>query len=224
MQNSVILITTGTLSGARSPQRTASVLYGAALSRVGLTGVLYTGGDPAMLAQTFDGLLLSGGGDLSPALYNCPTVYRETVCDTHRDIEELALIRAFCSNAKPILGICRGIQALNIFFGGTLLQHIPGHSNTSHFVRTVSGTCTASLTGRFFKTNSYHHQAIDRLGQNLYAAAYSNDGIVEAVEHRSLPILGVQWHPERMIAGLCSDTPADHTALFTYFTQRIQKT
>lgn len=224
MQKSVILITTGIESGMRSPQRTASVLYGAALSRVGLTGVLYTGGDPSVLAQVFDGLLLSGGGDLSPALYDAPAIYRETTYNTYRDTEELALIRAFCANAKPILGICRGIQALNVFFGGTLLQDMTGHQNTSHLVHTVPRTHISALLGTLFKTNSYHHQAIDRLGQNLYASAYSKDGIVEAVEHCSLPILGVQWHPERMISGLCSDTPTDHTALFTYFTQRIQKT
>ena len=225
MQNSVILITTGTISGTRSAQRTASVLYGAALSHVGLTGVLYTGGDPAVLAQMFDWLLLSVGWDLSPALYGCPTLYKETSCDIDRDFEELALIRAFCTNQKPILGICRGIQAINVFFGGTLFQDILGHRNTSHLVGTVPGTYTASLTGNFFKTNSYHHQAIDQLGQDLDAAAYSkDDGIVEAIEHRTLPILGVQWHPERMISGLCSDTPADHTGLFAYFTQRIHKT
>lgn len=224
MQKSVILITTGIESGARSPQRTASVLYGAALSRVGLTGALYTGGNPSVLAQAFDGLLLSGGGDLSPALYGAPAIYQETTYNTYRDTEELALIRAFCANAKPILGICRGIQALNVFFGGTLLQDMTGHRDTSHFVRTVPNTHTASLLGKRFQTNSYHHQAIDELGQNLYAAAYSRDGMIEAVEHCSLPILGVQWHPERMIAGLCSDMPTDHTALFTYFTQRIQKT
>lgn len=224
MQNPVILITTGTLSGARSPQRTASVLYGAALSRVGLIGVLYTGGDPTVLAQRFDGLLLSGGGDLSPMLYGCPVCYQETVYDSARDIEELALIRAFCASKKPVLGICRGIQAINVFFGGTLLQDISGHSSTSHLVSTVPGTALAALAGAFFKTNSYHHQAIDRLGQGLQLSAYSSDGTIEAIEHDALPILGVQWHPERMIPDLCMDTPADHTALFTYFTQRIHKT
>ena len=224
MQKSVILITTGIESGARSPQRTASVLYHSALSQVGLTGVLYTGGEPAFLAQTFDGLLLSGGGDLSPALYGAPAIYRQTLSHTCRDMEELALIRAFCANQKPILGICRGIQVLNVFFGGTLFQDITGHSDCRHLVRTVPMTRTASLLGPFFHTNSYHHQAIDRLGEELYAAAYAKDGIIEAIEHRSLPILGVQWHPERMIAGLCADTPANHTALFTYFTQRTPKT
>lgn len=224
MQKSVILITTGIESGARSPQRMASVLYGAALCHVGLTGVLYTGGDPTLLAQAFDGLLLSGGGDLSPALYGAPAVYRQTFCHACRDLEELALIRAFCANQKPILGVCRGIQVLNVFFGGTLFQDITGHDNSIHLIHTVPKTHTASLLGTFFRTNSYHHQAIDQLGQGLYAAAYAKDGTVEAVEHRSFPILGVQWHPERMISGLCADTPADHTALFTYFTQRIQKT
>lgn len=224
MKNSVILITTGVASGTRSPQRTASVLYGVALSCIGITGVLYTGGDPLCLAQTFDGLLLSGGGDLSPALYGCPVMYQQTAYDTQRDTEELALMRAFCAESKPILGICRGIQVINVFFGGTLFQDIAGHTNTIHSVNTIPNSMTASLVGDLFQTNSYHHQAIDKLGENLCVAAYSKDGIIEAIEHTTLPILGVQWHPERMTAGLCADTPANHTALFTYFTRRMHKT
>ena len=90
MQKSVILITTGIESGARSPQRTASVLYHSALSQVGLTGVLYTGGEPAFLAQTFDGLLLSGGGQISPLRSTgAPAIYRQTLSHTCRDMEDL---------------------------------------------------------------------------------------------------------------------------------------
>ncbi len=223
MQNSVILITTGVVSGTRSAQRKTSVLYGAALSRVGLTGVLYTGGDPHFLAQCFDGLLLSGGGDLSPALYGRPITQPASAFDFERDTQELALIHAFCSVSKPILGICRGIQALNVFFGGTLFEDIPNHDATTHTITTAPETNTAALVGTHFQANSYHHQAVDRLGDHLCATAWASDGTLEALEHDSLPVLGVQWHPERMTAGLCADTPADHTPLFTYFTKRMPK-
>ncbi len=223
MQNSVILITTGIVSGTRSAQRKTSILYGAALTRVGLTGVLYTGGEPHFLAQYFDGLLLSGGGDLSPTLYGSTITHPQSPLDFERDTEELALIEAFCSVSKPILGICRGIQTLNVFFGGTLFQDIPNHDATTHKVTTAPQTNTAALVGTHFVSNSYHHQAVDRLGHHLCATAWASDGMIEALEHDSLPVLGVQWHPERMMAGLCTDTAADHTPLFTYFTQRMPK-
>ncbi len=220
MQNSVILITTAIESGTRSAQRKTSVLYAQALEQIGLTGVLYSGGDPRFLAQRFDGLLLSGGGDLSPALYGGTTAVPTSCFDTMRDAEELALIAAFCARSKPILGVCRGIQALNVFFGGTLLPDIPNHDAVTHRITTVPHTTTADLLGTDFQSNSYHHQAVDRLGRQLHATAWAPDGIIEALEHDALPILGVQWHPERMTKGCCMDTSADHTALFTYFSKR----
>lgn len=224
MQDSVILITTAVEPGARSAKRAASALYGDALARGGLTGVLYAGGDPAMLAARCGGLLLSGGGDLDPSLYGQSRASHRLSLDPRRDTEEFALLRAFCARGKPVLGICRGIQTINVFFGGTLLQEVAGHDGIPHPVTTVAGTRVSCLAGGFFKANSYHHQAVGRLAPGLRAAAYADDGQIEALEHESLPILGVQWHPERMVAGLCADTPADHTALFTYLTQRKPKT
>ena len=108
------------------------------------------------------------------------------------------------------------------------LLHLPqgaaGHDGIPHPVTPVACTRVSCLAGGFFKANSYHHQAVGRLAPGLRAAAYADDGQIEALEHESLPILGVQWHPERMVAGLCADTPADHTALFTYLTQRKPQT
>ncbi len=223
MQNSVILITTAIESGTRSAQRKTSVLYAKSLEQIGLTGVLYTGGDAQSLAQFFDGLLLSGGGDLSPALYGGCAEASVSEFDSMRDAEELALIDAFCAHAKPILGICRGIQALNVFFGGTLFADIPNHNAVTHRITTAPHSQTAALIGTDFEANSYHHQAVDRLGHHLHASAWAPDGTIEALEHDTLPILGVQWHPERMTAHSCMDTPADHTSLFTYLTRRTPK-
>lgn len=224
MQDSVILISSAIEPGARSSRRTASVLYGDALARVGCTGVLYGGGDPAVLAGRCSGLLLSGGGDLAPSLYGQPQRSRRLSLDPRRDLEELALLRAFCAQRKPVLGICRGMQVINVYFGGTLLQEVAGHDGIPHPVTTVAGTDAARLTGGFFKATSYHHQAVGQLGHGLRVSAYAADGLIEALEHESLPVLGVQWHPERMISGLCADVPADHSALFTYFVQRKRKT
>lgn len=223
MQDSVILISTTIEPGARSSRRTVSTLYGDALARVGLTGVLYAGGDPILLAERCGGLLLSGGGDVDPVLYGQPPLSHRLSLDPIRDAEELGLLRAFCALRKPVLGICRGIQLINVAFGGTLLQEVAGHDGIPHPVTTVAGTHTAHLTGGFFKVCSYHHQAVGQLGRGLCAAAYAADGLIEALEHRSLSILGVQWHPERMIPDLCADVPADHSTLFTYFIQRKPK-
>ena len=224
MQDSVILVSTAIEPSERSEKRSISALYGAALLRAGLLPVLYAGGDPQALVQRCDGLLLAGGGDIEPALYGQPHAYQHLSIDPLRDTEELALVRAFCAAGKPILGICRGLQVINVFFGGTLQQDITGHDGIPHSVTSVAGTQTAHLTGGFFKANSYHHQAVAQLGHDLRASAFAGDGTVEALEHQSLPILGVQWHPERMVPGLCADTPADHSALFTYFIQRNTKT
>lgn len=217
MQNFVILVTTGTQQGGRSPRQGASTLYGQALAQAGLQAVLYGAGAPEVMAERFDGLLLSGGGDPEPALYGQARASFRLALDPVRDAQELALIRAFCAVQKPILGICRGLQMLNVFFGGDLVQDLAGHDGIPHTLSVVSGTQTARLIGSACKVNSFHHQGIARLGEGLRAAAYAGDGLIEAAEHSRLPILGVQWHPERLVAGLCADTPADHTGLFAWW-------
>lgn len=217
MTNLVILLSTAVVCGKRSTQRQISTLYAAALERAGHHAVLYTGGDPAQLCQRCDGLLLTGGGDIHPDLYGASPSTEHLSIDCARDEEELSLTRAFCSQNKPILGICRGLQVLNVFFGGTLFQDISNHDEQLHMVSTVSGTRTAQLIGSSLITNSYHHQAVNQLGKNLHSSAFATDGQIEAAEHIHLPILGVQWHPERMIHGLCADTDYDQTILFHHF-------
>ena len=111
---------------------------------------------------------------------------------------------------KPVFGICRGVQLLNVALGGTLHQHVEGHSKVDgvdglHATRAEG--FVEKIYGRRFMVNSAHHQALDRLGRGLRAVQWAEDGIVEAVEHRSLPIWGVQWHPERLEEGWrCRDT------------------
>jgi len=145
-------------------------------------------------------LLLPGGGDLEPWRYGQENMASHGL-EPERDAAEMLLIQDFMSRKKPILGICRGLQSLNVFFGGTLLQDIPGH-NTANGIDRLHRVITApsplrALYGNIFAVNSAHHQAIDRLGSGLVAVQWAPDGTIEAIRHRKFPILAVQWHPER---------------------------
>jgi putative glutamine amidotransferase len=120
-----------------------------------------------------------------------------------RDAWELALIGAALDAGMPVLGICRGMQLLNVALGGTLVQHLQGHAEVvgvfgGHPVKPVPGSLYAGIVPEEATVPTYHHQAVDRLGAGLVPSAYAADGTVEAVE---LPaergwVLGVQWHPE----------------------------
>ena len=139
--------------------------------------------------------------------------------EPERDTGELFLLEQFIMEKKPVLGICRGLQVLNVFFGGTLIQDLPGHSQAAgrdrlHRVRTAPSPLQ-DLFGETLVVNSAHHQAADRLGQGLRAVQWAIDGTVEAVIHQSLPVWGVQWHPERLAGPLSLSGAADGGCLFT---------
>ena len=168
-----------------------------------------------------DGLLLPGGGDLDPALYG---QLPHSCCeiDPQRDQAELALCRRFLALGKPVLGICRGMQVLNVALGGTLLQHVDGHSRQLgqdgfHEVRNQPDSFTDLLYGRHFTVNTAHHQAVDQLGYGLLPVQWAPDGVVEGIAHRSLPAWGVQWHPERLEEGGRARDTVDGQRLFTFF-------
>lgn len=150
--------------------------------------------------ETAEALLLPGGGDLEPWRYGQENTASRGL-EPERDAAELALLDRFAAAGKPVLGICRGLQTINVFFGGTLLQDIPGHSadggrDRMHPVRSVG--VFARLFGERERVNSAHHQAASRLGGGLEAVQWSPDGVTEALVHRRLPIWAVQWHPERL--------------------------
>lgn len=166
--------------------------YQAALQQAGAAVV--SGGD----WRRCDGLLLPGGGDITPALYGRESRGSEPP-DRARDREELTLLHSFLREGKPVLGICRGLQVINVYFGGTLVQDISGHSavkgqDSRHAVR---GIPARLLPTDQSEVNSAHHQSVERLGRGLRAVQWAEDGTVEALEHEVLPVMGVQWHPER---------------------------
>lgn len=171
------------------------------------------------LLDRLDGLVLSGGADVEPARFGAGTVHPETYgISPARDQFELDLIHHVLRRDTPVLGICRGIQMLNVALGGTLIQDIASEygadtpvahrqqmngiaaNQPGHSVTLAAGNLLYDrLGGASLAVNSFHHQAIDRLATGLEAIAVASDGIIEAVE---MPeryfVLGVQWHPELM--------------------------
>lgn len=185
-------------------------------------------------SPSYDGLILAGGDDMDPAFFHQENHGSKGI-DPHRDRAELALTKAFLAAKKPILGICRGHQVLNIVLGGTLIQDMdpalaPFHRPSGedgqdrvHAVRTRDGSLLHRLYGSIFTVNSYHHQALDQLGSGLTATAWSESGLVEAVEHRLFPVIGVQFHPERMSYGCRRPDTADGGPIFSWFLDQCRE-
>lgn len=195
--------------------------YTAAVENVG--GVA-EGGYLPEYSEDYDGLILCGGGDVEPKYYSESNT-ESAGMDDARDQAEFRLIKAFMEAGKPILGICRGHQVLNVYFGGSLHQHMPEtpvhRSGTKEdLVHPVTATpegLVGSLYGEHFPVNSFHHQAVKELGAGLQATAFWQDTYVEAFQHESLPIFGIQWHPERLCCSHARPDAVDGTKVFAYF-------
>ncbi len=164
-----------------------------------------------MIAPLLDrlcGICLSGGPDIDPEGYGEGT-RNPLLGPTEPDLDayELALAQLADARRMPVLGICRGVQALNVARGGTLHQHVEDHRQTElatqpvHSVRIAARSLASRVLGaRSVEVNSFHHQAVDMLGEGLVATAWAPDGTVEAIEDRRHSfLLGVQWHAETLI-------------------------
>ena len=198
-----------------------------ALAQTYVQAIIQAGGVPVLVPSSvvgngwsalysrLDGILFSGGGDISLDFFKGDPHPSIEGVDVDRDRVELTCLQAALSDGKPLLGICRGCQLVNVGLGGTLYTHIPDqvpgaldHSQTSpgeevlvHEVRIEEGTRMAEVLGEpIVKVNSHHHQGLKDIGAGLRVSGYSPDGLVEAIELPDHPYgLAVQWHPERLM-------------------------
>ncbi|WAZ20559.1 gamma-glutamyl-gamma-aminobutyrate hydrolase family protein [Streptomyces cinnabarinus] len=180
--------------------------YPRLVQRAGGLAAMLPPDDPehaAAAVARLDGLVVAGGPDVEPVRYGAERELRTGPPARERDAWELALIEAALAVRLPLLGICRGMQLLNVALGGTLVQHLEGHAEVvgvfgRHPVKPVPGTRYAGLVPEETAVPTYHHQSVDRLGTGLVPSAHATDGTVEALELPSTAgwVLGVQWHPE----------------------------
>lgn len=210
---------------SRSPE--SSGLYEAAVEKAGGEPLSFHCPDPEM---DFDALILAGGGDVDPSEFVEPNQGSYDI-DRPRDKVELALVSRCVYENKPILGICRGHQVVNIALGGNIYQDLPPKllqvhaqtaegENRSHPVRLSMMTMLGDLYGQEMVVNSSHHQANRKFGQGLYATAWDEAGVVEAMQHGGLPIWTVQFHPEQMTGE--NGTP-DGQKIFDFFLAQCRK-
>ncbi len=174
---------------------------------------------------SYDGLILVGGDDMDPALFGQGNTASRGI-DRVRDEAELALLNVFCAAGRPVLAICRGHQVVNVWLGGDLIQnlspelvlfHQREEGDQVHPVRAAEGSLLRRLYGPVFPVNSSHHQGLGRLGRGLRVTAWSEGGVMEAVEHESLPLISVQFHPERMTGALARPDTVDGGKIFRSF-------
>jgi len=211
-------IVAGGVLGWRQGAVACTAAYLEALDRAGADGAVLMpaavdAGTAAARLQRFDGLVLVGGGDVDPGCYGAEARPEVTHVNPARDGFEIPLVRAAIDAGLPTLAICRGAQVLNVALGGTLHQHISDRDNllahrspdgsegVVHAVRAKPGSRVAKAMGaERAQAFSHHHQALDRLGEGLVPVAWSDDGLLEAVEREEGWVLGLQWHAEATAA------------------------
>ena len=181
----------------------------------------------------FDGLLLPGGGDIAPERFGQKN---EGSRDIVPELDELQfdVLEAFVKAGKPVLGICRGHQVINVYFGGTLIQDLPDaceHARDAgsdqdkvHQIVITNGSWMAHQYPVESFTNSSHHQALGQMGEGMIIDARCPfDGVIEAAHHQKLPVWSVQFHPERMSFFLQRDDTVDGSKIFEFFIHECEK-
>jgi putative glutamine amidotransferase len=185
--------------------------------------------EPLELLERVDGLLLIGGADIDPETYGAPRAAATESVYPERDRFEIAMFHAAVDRELPVLGICRGMQIINVALGGTLEQHLVaedgsnphrkvpgGFEGTEHAVTLEAGSLAARAAGEErHVARCHHHQAVGELGQGLHVSGRAADGVIEAIEFSDGRwVLGVQWHPEaderRLLFMALRDAASDH--------------
>ena len=169
--------------------------------------------DAERYVSLIDGLILTGGHDVNPMHYGEAPHSKLQAIFPQRDLFDLALLKAAIKKGIPVLGICRGMQIVNVYYGGSLyqdldsqyeqalIQHVQRSSFNIpiHMVSVEKDSYIAEITGESLMVNSFHHQALKEVGKGLRVVANSPDGIIEAVEDMGSNVVAIQWHPETMI-------------------------
>lgn len=186
------------------------------------------------IAEKIDGLILSGGADIDPLICDQRADSKTGRISPQRDKQELLLLDYIYKNtSKPVLGICRGLQLINVYFKGNLILDLPSagyldHSivnneryNPIHQITIYDDTLLKEIIGnKKTYVNTIHHQAIDELGKDLKISAVSEDGVVEAIESKYIKerfLLAIQWHPE-----MTSIKDKNHQRIFDYFINSVK--
>lgn len=185
------------------------IRYGELVEEVGgIPFLLHPAGAVKEIVSKIDGLILSGGEDIHPRLYREEPKYQMTLSPDLRTDFEMSLLKEAMARRLPILGICHGMQLINVAFGGTLYQDLPGQTEgvinhrlgeKRHPVSIIENTLLFNAIGKKeMDVTSTHHQAVKDLGMGLKVSATARDGIIEALETPEYPFfIGVQWHPEK---------------------------
>lgn len=222
------------VTGMRSNQIHGLRFDGNAASSAVLRAVVLAGGEPLTLfaagvlpaeerLQGLDGLLVPGGNDVEPSRYGQEPLETTSPADfAEQDQFEADMMAAALRCGVPVLAICRGFQLLNVEQGGTLVQELPrdsSHRNSVHEVVLEPDSVLAQvLAVDSLSVSSYHHQALDRVGNDLRVVARASDGVVEALEYEGAELLAVQWHPEDTSA-----TDERQHALFAWLVERARR-
>ena len=184
--------------------------------------------DAKKFLEFCDGVLFAGGDDVDPKHYGEEIAFDNVQTTPLRDDFELALAELLKNDSRPILGICRGEQLLNVAFGGSLYQHIDGHRQEEkgavnlRTAKILEGSFLHEIVGEIeVKTNSFHHQAVKDIGPGLIITARASDGMIEGFEKPDHPyFVAVQWHPERLVEG---PHHPEHKPLFKSFVDACRK-
>lgn len=206
-------------------------LFGDRSKRINYVEAIEANGGEAVVSsdpercEECSGLLLPGGADIDPEIYGAENLGSRGI-DRDLDRIELALIQKFLQNQKPILGICRGLQMINVAFGGDMIQDLPSASDhcweestgdKQHLITAEKSSFLYKIYGSSFSVNSAHHQGAGQVPQELHIAAAANDGVVEALELPGRRVYAVQWHPERMTLRRARPDTVDGGKVFQFF-------